>query len=86
MSPRGPGSRAGTAGWVALGAGVVAWDVLAPETLSDAFGRGCATRPGKAVTIMGWAVLTAHLFDVLPKRVDPLYRLCTARNHARSAR
>lgn len=78
MSLKRPGSRAGTAGWALLGTGILAWDLVAPETLSDAFGRAGATRSGLVVTIVGWAVLTAHLFDLLPSRLDPLHLLCEA--------
>jgi len=80
-----PGSTAGTIGWAALAAAVLAWDLLAPETLSDAFGRGCASQPRRAITIGAWVILTAHLFDVLPERADPLHRAWVAGARARQA-
>lgn len=62
----------GGAGWVAIAALVVIWDMIAPETLSSAFHRATSGRLGAAAVVVTWAVLTAHLFQVLPERADPL--------------
>jgi hypothetical protein len=66
-----PSRGSGSSGWLLLAAGVIAWDAAAPETMSDAFKRGCATPQGVAVLGLAWAVLTAHLFAALPERADP---------------
>lgn len=69
--------EAGTAGWLGLAAAVVAWDLLAPETLSSAFRRS-RTGPVRRVVIgAAWAVLTAHLFEVFPPEHDPLHIFMT---------
>lgn len=63
--------RKGTTGWVALAAGVVAWDLTSDETLTHAFRRAREHPVSFAALIAGWTILTAHLFGVLPARVDP---------------
>jgi hypothetical protein len=66
--------RSGLTGWGLVGAAVVLWDVTAPEgeLLTDRFRAGCR-HPGRLVLVgAGWAVLTAHLFGVLPERWDPI--------------
>lgn len=60
----------GRNGWAMLIVGVAIWDILVEDTLSEAFGRG-ANGKGAPALIVTWAVLTAHLFDVLPSRYDP---------------
>lgn len=62
----------GGAGWVAIAALVVIWDMIAPETLSSAFHRATSGRVGATAVVVTWGVLTAHLFQVLPERADPL--------------
>lgn len=57
----------GAIGWVCLAGFVLAWDVLSPETLSTVFGR----HRKHPLVVAAWAVTTAHLFGVLPKRYDP---------------
>lgn len=80
-APTDPGAGAGRplrqhtgggAGWVAIAALVVIWDMIAPETLSSAFHRATSGRLGGAAVLVTWAVLTAHLFQVLPERADPV--------------
>ncbi len=67
-----PFHRSGGTGWLLLTAVVLGWDAFAPETMSVAFGRAAATPAGRAVLVLGWATLTAHLFDVLPEGKDPI--------------
>lgn len=64
-------NHAGTLGWAVLGAAVIAWDALAPETLSHAFARGMENRYARPAIIGAVAVTAAHLFDMLPSQVDP---------------
>jgi hypothetical protein len=79
-----PWFRSGTLGWALVAAGVLAWDLAAPETLSEAFHR-VNSRPAGRVMVAGvWVVLTLHLFGKLPKPVDPLHAVAMARTHLRS--
>jgi len=64
-------SRMGTLGWVACAAGVAIFDIVANETMSSAFRRGLENPKTAAPVIGAWAVTTAHLFGVLPERIDP---------------
>lgn len=69
----------GAVGWgLALGT-VLAWDLLAAEdeTLSEAF-RRVKTHP---ITLLVLGMTVAHLFDVLPKRTDPLHAIHVARDY-----
>ena len=61
----------GGAGWLVIGVLVVAWDVAAPETLTAAFQRARSGPVSGTAVALAWALLTGHLFDVLPKRADP---------------
>ncbi|AYQ98523.1 hypothetical protein SEA_REPTAR3000_37 [Mycobacterium phage Reptar3000] len=62
--------------WLALVAGVVAYEVFAPrgELLSEGMDRYLAGRwawPTRAAVV----VTAAHLLNVLPDRIDPIHRL-----------
>lgn len=73
MSAEMPFVKSGGFGWLALAAGVVTWDILAPETLSDAF-RRAHSHPVSAIMVgASWGVLTAHLFGVIPENADPIH-------------
>lgn len=72
MSEKEP-SKAGTWGWIALVAGVVAFDLLAPETMSNAFRRGLKSH--ELLTLGAWAITSAHLLNILPEEVDPFKHL-----------
>jgi hypothetical protein len=61
----------GGAGWLVIGALVLAWDVAAPETLTAAFQRARSGPVSGTAVAVAWALLTGHLFDVLPRRADP---------------
>jgi hypothetical protein len=72
---RNPESHSGTYGWMALGAFVAAWDVFAPETLSNAIDRAIE-RPGGRIAVIGTIAITAaHLLNILPEEIDPYNRL-----------
>jgi hypothetical protein len=66
-----PWFKGGGAGWLVVGTVVVAWDVVAPETLSAAFQRARSSPVGFAVLVVAWGALTGHLFQLLPGRADP---------------
>jgi hypothetical protein len=61
----------GGVGWLGLAVLVVAWDLVAPETLSSAFDRARSSPVGASVVLVSWGLLTGHLFGLLPERVDP---------------
>jgi hypothetical protein len=66
------GSKAGTVGWALLGAGVVAWDIFAPETLSSAVDRALEHKTMRYVAIGGVALVGAHLLNIFPEEHDPI--------------
>lgn len=68
-------SRAGTVAWLTIGAFVVAWDLLAPETLSHAYERTRNDRLARAATLLGTAAVVGHLTGVIPDRYDLLHRV-----------
>lgn len=68
-------SHAGTIGWVALAAGVAAFDYFAPETLSSAVDRALETPRGRYLAIGAVAVTAAHLLNLIPENVDPFKML-----------
>lgn len=67
----------GVAGWVGIGAVVVAAELLDKRTMSAAFRAGRA-RPviGPAIT-MSYVLVTAHLFGLIPGRWDPLHQFAS---------
>jgi hypothetical protein len=69
-------NRHGERAWFALVAGVVAYDAYAfrykHATMSKAFYELSRNWRGKVLLSVVWAVLTAHLFRMLPERFDPL--------------
>lgn len=76
-----PWFRTGALGWVLIGAGVLVWDLVAPETLSAAFQRAHEHRASKVAVITAWGMLTLHLFRKLPAPVDPLHGVTIMRQH-----
>jgi hypothetical protein len=75
-----PWFKTGALGWVLVGGVVLAWDLTAPETLSDAFRRARGNPAGAAAVALSWGVVTAHLYGKLPKAADPLHAIRVARN------
>jgi hypothetical protein len=59
-------------GWLALGLLVVAADVTGSRTMSDAFRTASRSPVGRPIMIASWAILTAHLFGVIPPGLDPI--------------
>ena len=68
----------GVLAWLALTAYVTTYDVWAArtgrETLSSAFYRAVKHPRGRWPVLAVWAYLTAHLFKLVPDRLDPLRR------------
>lgn len=63
-------SKCGTIGWGLLAAGVIAWDVLAPETLSHAVDRALEHKTMRYVAWGVGGIVTAHLFNVVKEEHD----------------
>lgn len=68
-------SHVGSLGWAVIVAGVTAWDILADETLTNAFARGRENPKTRYLVIGAWAITTAHLMDWLPEKIDPIDQL-----------
>lgn len=64
-----PGAR----GWLLVAWVVITCDLLEQPTLSEAFRDFSRTPAGRPVSIAGWALLTAHLFGLIPRRYDPVH-------------
>jgi hypothetical protein len=62
----------GAAGWIAVGVVVLAAELLDERTMSDAFLAAARHPVGRPVMFSAWAVLTAHLFGVIPQHYDPI--------------
>lgn len=65
----------GAAGWVSVGAVVIAAELIDARTMSEAFSAASRHPVGGPVLIASWAILTAHLFGVIPDRYDPVHNL-----------
>lgn len=66
--------------WLALGTGVLAWDLAARETLSAAAGRYHLHRPWPTRLLVVY--LAAHLLGIIPARTDPLTWIITPARRA----
>lgn len=76
--------RPSTKGWLGLATYITLWDLFAPETLSAGFDDAIHHPKRRWQVIAAWAYITAHLFVLIPRRVDPLRRLdCLRRPHVR---
>lgn len=67
--------KAATKGWIGITAVVIAADTLDEHTMSEAFREISRHRYGRFAIVPAWALLTLHLFGVLPPRYDPLHQL-----------
>lgn len=66
-------------GWVMLFGYVAAYDLWAiktkRESLSHAFYRGVQHPKKRWITIWAWGTLTAHLFNIIPDKLDPIHMI-----------
>lgn len=69
------GEHAGTVGWIAIAAGVAAFDYFAPETLSHAVDRALERPYGRYAAIGGVAITAAHLLNLIPDQYDPFLKI-----------
>lgn len=69
--------KSGVYGWAAIAGFVVAWDVLAPESLSHAFERARESENPlvRIAAIGGLAITAAHLMGAISRDYDPFYLL-----------
>jgi hypothetical protein len=63
----------GAAGWVSVGAVVLAAEVIDARTMSEAFHTASRHPIAGPVMAASWGVLTAHLFGVIPNQYDPIH-------------
>lgn len=59
-------------GWAAIAAGVLAWDLFAPETLSEGVDRALERHKVSTAAAIGFTA--AHLANLLPESVDPIHQ------------
>lgn len=77
-----PWYRTGKTGWLAVIALILAWDLLAEDEqqLTDSFRRGWRRHPVSGAAVLAtWAVVTAHLWHVLPEKADPIHLIYVVR-------
>jgi hypothetical protein len=65
--------HAGDIGWGLLAAGVIAWDVLAPETLSGAVDRYLEHPKGKYLAWAAGGIVTGHVLNIIPPKYDIIH-------------
>jgi hypothetical protein len=69
----------GPVAWLGLTGYVVLYDVFAlkssRETLSSAFFRGLQHPIKRWPVALRWAILTGHLFHLIPRKLDPIHQL-----------
>lgn len=61
----------GTLGWGLVAGGVLAWDMIATETLSNAFHRGLENEKTRPFVVAGLGITACHLMGVIPPKLDP---------------
>lgn len=66
--------NAGAYGWAILAAYVIAFDILAPETLSSAADRALNHDYMKWVAWGVGGVVAGHVFNLFPEQYDPIQR------------
>jgi hypothetical protein len=75
-----PWIRSGGAGWGIIALGILLWDLTQEDQLSDAWKRAHRRGLVEAIALgTSWAVITAHLYGVLPSRFDPLHAIYALR-------
>jgi len=68
--------RPGDTAWLALAAGVVAWEIAGAELLSEAVDRYLEAHPWLTRAVI--AIVALHLANLLPERLDPLHQIAVA--------
>jgi len=65
----------GAAGWVSVGCVVLAAEVMDARTMSEAFRAASRQRYAGPAIAVAYAVLTGHLFGIIPPKYDPIHNL-----------
>lgn len=60
-------------GWLGIASFVVAWDMLAEETLTHCFRRGLENPQSRPLVYGALALTSMHLCHKLPDAIDPFY-------------
>ena len=64
--------------WVALGCCIATLEFIGDETLTHAFQRGLDNEKVQYLCLGGLALTGLHLLDVLPREIDPYYKIADA--------
>lgn len=67
----------GTLGWAAVGGAVLAFELISPETMSEAVDRALGRSPW--LTRLAIGVVALHLLNLLPPQIDPLHQITNLR-------
>ena len=59
-------------GWLAVALLVTAADVTGSRTMSEVFRNASQHPVGRPLMVVGWGILTAHLFGLIPPDRDPI--------------
>lgn len=57
-------------GWLCIGVFIALWDRYC-DTLSGGFGRALFHKKKRPFVVAAWLVTSLHLFQRLPKKLDP---------------
>jgi hypothetical protein len=69
----------GEHGWGALAAGVIAFDLLNEETLSESVDK--ALERHRLLTMTAIGITALHLANLLPEKIDPFHQALKAVKH-----
>lgn len=63
--------------WTAIGVGVLAYEMVAPEgeLLSEGVDRALEHDIGRYLTVGAVAVTACHLLNLLPEKLDPIHQV-----------
>jgi hypothetical protein len=72
--------RSAGTGWGLVALGILLWDLTQEDQLTDAWKRAHRRGPVSAIVLgTTWAIITAHLYGLLPARFDPLHMIYVGR-------
>jgi hypothetical protein len=64
----------GTAGWIAVAIAVTVAEITDSRTMSEAFASSLKHPVAGPAICIGYGILTAHLFGMIPPKYDPLHQ------------
>jgi len=62
----------GAAGWVSVACVVIAAEIIDARTMSEAFRAASRHKVAGVPIAVGYAILTGHLFGIIPAKYDPV--------------